>query len=464
MQHFPARFIERAHLFFGEEASSFLKALSEPASLSIRLNPAKLNSQFEHCESVAWCIEGRYLEKRPDFTLDPLFHAGTYYVQEASSMFISYILRQTLDLSQSLRVLDLCAAPGGKSTLLSTLVSNDSLVVANEVISSRVGALTENILKWGNSNVVVSNNDPNDFKRLTEFFDVVVVDAPCSGEGLFRKDQEAIKEWSFNNVQLCEARQKRILDAAQQTVASNGYLIFCTCTFSPEENEKNVKWFVQQYPEFESVKIPIPKDWGIVEKEYGDKPLYSYHFYPHKLKGEGFFVCCLKKTSTINPYSKGEGKRSIMDKNSKSYFLSGKEKVKLKNWIKNVDGYEYYVDEEKEIHAVHPSNAKDILTLLLTLKIKLKGIHIGKLIKEELIPAHHLALSTIIHDHLPFIDFTKEQALQYLSKQNVMLESKLPQGWHLVKYNQQNLGWIKVLSHRINNYYPSDYRIRKAIG
>ena len=173
---------------------------------SIRINPAKAFDPYEHFtiqDKVPWCTNGFYLNERPSFTIDPLFHAGAYYVQEASSMFLEEVIRQTCDLTKPLRVLDLCAAPGGKSTLLQSIISEESLLVSNEVIKARVNILTENITKWGAANVVVTNNDAKDFQRLKNFFDVIVVDAPCSGSGLFRKDNSAVNEWSENSVVMC---------------------------------------------------------------------------------------------------------------------------------------------------------------------------------------------------------------------------------------------------------------------
>ena len=180
--------------------------------------------------------------QRPSFTFDPLFHAGTYYVQEASSMFLEQALKQSVDLSQPLRVLDLCAAPGGKSTLLQSLLNKESLLVSNDVIKSRAAILEENIVKWGAANVVVTNNDPAHFARLENYFDAIVIDAPCSGSGLFRRDPEAINEWSENNVQLCSQRQQRIVADVWPALKQNGILIYSTCSYSAEEDEAILDW------------------------------------------------------------------------------------------------------------------------------------------------------------------------------------------------------------------------------
>src|ERR1044071_5586576 len=199
-------------------------------------------------DKIPWTEYGHYLSQRPSFTFDPLFHAGCYYVQEASSMFLEQALKQTIDLSKPLRVLDLCAAPGGKSTHILSLISKDSLLVSNEVIRSRAKILKDNIVKWGYSNVVVTNNDPKDFQRLENHFDVIVVDAPCSGSGLFRREPEAIEEWSINNVQLCCQRQQRILADIIPALKGGGILIYSTCSYSPQEDEQIVQWMRNEFP------------------------------------------------------------------------------------------------------------------------------------------------------------------------------------------------------------------------
>jgi len=218
-----------------------------------------------------------------------MFHAGCYYVQEASSMFLEQALKQSVDLSMPLKILDLCAAPGGKSTHILSLISKESLMVSNEVIKSRAAVLRDNITKWGYSNVVVTCSDPKNFQKLENYFDVIVVDAPCSGSGLFRRDPEAIKEWSLSNVQLCSRRQQRILTDVLPALKKEGVMIYSTCSYSKEENEDIGKWIMEEH-KMESEELKIEKEWGIVQSEMG------YRFYPDKLKGEGFFLACFRKT------------------------------------------------------------------------------------------------------------------------------------------------------------------------
>ena len=261
--------------------------------------------------------------QRPSFTFDPLFHAGCYYVQEASSMFLEQALKQTVDLTRSLKILDLAAAPGGKSTHIQSLISKDSLLVSNEVIRSRSNILKDNIIKWGCDNVVVTNNDPRDFARLENYFDVIVVDAPCSGSGLFRRDEEAIGEWSENNVQLCSQRQQRILADVWPALKKEGVLIYSTCSYSKEEDEEIIEWMNATICQLAIVNWQLTNNWKIVESTEG------YRFWPDKVKGEGFFIACVKKMD-------GEDENEIRAR-KKIELLSKKEVEIVKGWVKETD-------------------------------------------------------------------------------------------------------------------------------
>lgn len=265
----PNALLESLQHLTGFDEDAFIAAHeAEKQMTSVRFNPAKTVDQdfikMDLTKNIPWSTNGIYLSKRPSFTLDPLFHAGAYYVQEASSMFLEEVIKQTVNLSAQIKVLDLCAAPGGKSTLLQSLISKESFLVSNEVIKSRVNILSENITKWGASNVLVTNNDPKDFQRLPAYFDVIVVDAPCSGSGLFRKDNEAISEWSPQNVALCCQRQQRILADIKDSLKPGGILIYSTCSYSQSENEDIVSWLVNEN-RFQSVELSIPSDWGIIK-------------------------------------------------------------------------------------------------------------------------------------------------------------------------------------------------------
>ena len=294
MTRLPEKFETSISQKLGSDLPAFIESLNESPPVSIRINPHK-NKRPAPADPIPWCPFGQYLPQRPVFTLDPLFHAGSYYVQEASSMFLGEALRQSTDLRLPLRVLDLCAAPGGKSTHILSLIGTESLLVSNEVIRSRASILSENIQKWGYPNAIVTNNEASDFQQLKGFFDVIVIDAPCSGEGLFRKDPNAINEWSPDDVQRCSARQKRIVTDVWAALRENGILIYCTCTYNESENEDNLKWLKENYS-LDFIRLRTETSWGITEVETNG--LFAYRFFPHKTRGEGFFLSVMRKTES----------------------------------------------------------------------------------------------------------------------------------------------------------------------
>ena len=416
---------------------------------SIRFNPFKKSAcddlQIE--SRVAWSSLGAYLNERPIFTLDPLFHGGSYYVQEASSMFLEQALKQTVELSHRIRVLDLCAAPGGKSTLIQSLLSEESMLVSNEVIKSRVNILQENMIKWGGKNVVITNNDARHFASLQNYFDVMVVDAPCSGSGLFRKDPDAIGEWSPENVTLCSQRQQRILADALPCLKKNGILIYCTCSYSMEEDEEILDWLKDSF-EMNSLPLQLETSWGIVESLSRKNKCFGYRFYPDKLKGEGLFIAVLQKL---------EGKEEAVKSRKSSLETLSKNEVSIvKNWIKDV--HATIIKHGDEIISIPSSQFGEIPVLQKNLYLKQVGITIGKLTSKELIPDHALAMSDLVSPGIVTVSLNKESALQYLRKRDVFIDVG-QRGWVLVSYCGINLGWIKHLGNRINNYYPKDWRI-----
>ena len=273
----PALFVARTKSIIGDEWAAFAQALQEESPVSIRMNPRKTACSFAFEQPVSWASNAYYLASRPVFTLDPLFHAGCYYVQEASSMFLEQIVKR--HVTQPVKVLDLCAAPGGKSTQLAAVLPKGSLLVANEVIRSRVPALVENLIKWGYPDYLVTNNDPAVIGQLTGFFDVVAADVPCSGEGMFRKDTAAVREWSMHTVRLCAERQRRIVADVWPALRPGGLLIYSTCTYNREENEENIDWICRQL---------------------GAEPVEEPHrFMPHQIRGEGFFIAALRKNGDL---------------------------------------------------------------------------------------------------------------------------------------------------------------------
>jgi 16S rRNA C967 or C1407 C5-methylase (RsmB/RsmF family)/NOL1/NOP2/fmu family ribosome biogenesis protein len=435
---------------------------------SVRINPEKISSMVSgqssmesqisnspftiHYSPIPWSSHGYYLDKRPSFTLDPLFHAGTYYVQEASSMFLEEALKQTVDLTKPLRVLDLCAAPGGKSTLIQSLISEKSLLVSNEVIKSRVNILTENIIKWGSDNVIVTNNDPKDFSRVENYFDVVVIDAPCSGSGLFRKEPDAINEWSEENVNLCNYRQQRIIADAMPSLKLNGILIYSTCSYSKQEDEDILDWMTERF-EVKSLRLKVEENWNIVETISSKTKGYGYRFYPDKLKGEGFFIAAVQKIEG-NDFHFPKTKKNNSEK------LTKYEELIVRKWISDNTGLTFLKNNEF-VYAIPSNLLGDFSFLQSSLYIKKAGVLLGKIAHGELIPEQQLALSNIINDDIQSINFTKDQARNYLRKEEIKIETNL-KGWCIVKYEDQNLGWIKILQNRINNYYPSEWRVRKS--
>jgi 16S rRNA C967 or C1407 C5-methylase (RsmB/RsmF family)/NOL1/NOP2/fmu family ribosome biogenesis protein len=434
---------------FNKEAFEKVHASGEQVT-SIRVNPSKPISQFPNfpiskSNKVPWTDYGFYLESRPSFTFDPLFHAGCYYVQEASSMFVEQALKQTIDLSRHLKILDLAAAPGGKSTHIQSLISKDSLLVSNEVIRSRANILQDNIIKWGSENVVVTNNDPRDFARLENYFDVIVVDAPCSGSGLFRRDEDAIEQWSLSNVQLCNQRQQRILADAWPALKKNGILIYSTCSYSKEEDEEIVDWMKKEF-KIGIVDLRIDEEWNIVET------LAGYRFWPYNVKGEGFFIVCVRKLA-------GEEQSSAKSK-AKLEFLDKKETELVQKWV-NINSRQL-VKYRNNVYAVPQGLVTDINSLAGELRVNYFGVRVGGLVREKMIPDHALAMSDLVSDEIEKIELDLKNAITYLQKRDLNVPG-LSKGWKLVTYQGFSLGWINVLDNRINNYYPKALRILKDI-
>jgi 16S rRNA C967 or C1407 C5-methylase (RsmB/RsmF family)/NOL1/NOP2/fmu family ribosome biogenesis protein len=422
---------------------------------SIRLNPEKIGNRQSAIsnEKVPWSSNGYYLPERPSFTLDPLFHAGAYYVQEASSMFLEEVLKQTVDLTQPIKVLDLCAAPGGKSTLIQSVISADSLLVSNEVIKTRVNILAENITKWGAANVIVTNNDPKDFQRLPNYFDVIVVDAPCSGSGLFRKDPNAIDEWSENNVALCAQRQQRILGDIMPSLKDGGVLIYSTCSYSKEEDEAIADWLAEQFA-VDSLQLAVEESWGIVETVSERSGSIGYRFYPDKVKGEGFFIAAFKKPLSMMTIAEAKKQKSKVK--SKQVFTA-KEIEAVKPFLVNAGNY-FYLKQHEEVIAMPLHLENDLAIIQSALYIKKAGVRLGTIIRNELIPAHDLAVSNIIDPSISKLEVDAETALQYLRKVDIVIEPSV-KGWVMLSHQGLSLGWIKIMANRTNNYYPREWRI-----
>ncbi|MGZ4046102.1 MAG: methyltransferase RsmF C-terminal domain-like protein [Bacteroidia bacterium] len=440
MKDLPKQLLESLRGLPGYNESNFIEAhRQENRITSIRLNPFKLvELDFEVNEPVKWCKDAYYLNERPSFTHDPLFQAGCYYVQEAGSMFLEHAIKSSLDLSQPLKMLDLCASPGGKSTLINSLISPDSLLIANEVVKQRADILAQNLSKWGTCNTIVTNNDPQKFLQLESFFDAIVVDAPCSGSGLFRKQPEAIDEWSIENVNLCSSRQKRILADIIPCLKENGVLIYSTCSYSFAEDEAIVNWLISDF-DMEYVSLSVNKEWGIIETESG------YRFYPHLTKSEGFFLAVLRKK---------EENFSFKPQKVKETALSAAEMGIISGFIDVKD--KYFYRNGQQYHAMNRAAYEFMVRYGKNFYLKKAGVALGEIKGKDLVPNQELAWS--VDARAPKVGLDKSTALKYLKKEGFTVEQHVS-GFSLISYMQQGLGWAKILPSRINNYLPNELRI-----
>ena len=455
----PQSFVERTRQLLGDEQYPlFEQALGTEVPVSIRPNRMKCNLPVAG-EPVPWAPSGVYLEKRPTFTFDPLFHAGCYYVQEASSMFVERVLREYVQ--EPVVMLDLCAAPGGKSTLCRSALPEGSLLVANEVMRNRSQILAENLMKWGHPEVVVTNNDPADFTDLTHLFDVILTDVPCSGEGMFRKDQVAVDEWSLENVDICWQRQRRILSDIWPALKPGGLLIYSTCTFNREEDEDNVAWIARELGA-DMLEVPVEEAWGITGNLIGDS-FPVYRFLPHKVKGEGFFLAVLRKhageVETVEPRAEKK-KKGGKDVKGKAPQLSVPKEAK--DWLQEPGDYQLTINGTN-VQAFPKSHETVYILLQQYVKVIHAGITLGEMKGKDLIPHHSLAMSTALaNDAFPKAEVTYEQAIAYLRKESLVLDAGIPRGYVLLTYQNIPLGFMKNIGNRANNLYPQEWRIRSG--
>ncbi len=480
----PVEFKEYAIAALGEEIASdlFREIESGKEIVSVRINPLKgsagENLPAEIEGGIPWSNYGYYLKERPVFTLDPLFHGGGYYVQEASSQYMELAMRaieqdfaERGDMSgekffeKRLNVLDLCAAPGGKSTHLISLLGRDSLLVSNEVIKSRAVVLADNIAKWGADNVVVTNNDPSDFGAFEEHFDLIVVDAPCSGEGLFRKDSAAIGEWSPANVNLCAQRQQRILADIWPALKSGGYLIYSTCTYNKFENDGNLQWVVETLGcknETLSFFANVLES-GIVKTDGG-----GLQFVPCKIKGEGQFMAVVRKegeweASSFGVAMHGKKKKGGKDSKKSAPQLEKDCKYLPETYVKVLQGdlvKGYRKDLYERINFVEEN-----------LRTVLSGIAVANKKGKDYVPHADFALQAVVvgmvaseclPDGISAVEVEREDALKFLAKEPLVLPGA-PMGYVLLVYRGLGLGFVKNLGNRTNNLLPMARRIRMEI-
>jgi 16S rRNA C967 or C1407 C5-methylase (RsmB/RsmF family)/NOL1/NOP2/fmu family ribosome biogenesis protein len=428
------------------DQEALLKALAEPSPVSIRVNPSKWNKIPSDSVPVPWSKNGYYLKTRPSYTLDPLFHSGCYYPQEASSMFLEKVVMQVTGSLKNYCVLDLCGAPGGKSTHLSELIGPDNLLVANDVIRARSVILSETLTKWGASNAIVTQNDPSAFGRLQGYFDIILVDAPCSGEGMFRSDV-AVNEWSVENAAHCSERQKRILMDVWPSLKENGILIYSTCTFNPGENEENIKWLIDKQ-EAECVRISLDGSTGVTEIDYHG--IYGYGFYPDRIRGEGFFISAIRKT--------GKQEKNHVKIHLMSELKPAKPDIEVvTRWT--VFPKERILKWGDEVSAV-PCDMNNYVYLFQNLKVVKPGTRIFTVRKSNFLPSHELVLSgKLKKEAFPGEEILLPEAISYLRRDTILIKNGL-KGWNVVTYRGVNLGFINNLGNRVNNYFPVEWRIR----
>ncbi len=432
-------------------------AFEEPAKVSVRMNPFKKGRGFEG-KRVPWNPYGRLLEQRPKFTLDPHLHGGAYYVQDSSSMFVGHVLRSLLSRvggAGIVRVLDLCAAPGGKTTdiaaSLREVFGDRFILVSNEVMKQRAGVLADNVALWGDPNVVVTSDDPRAFASLPGFFDIVVTDVPCSGEGMFRKDEEAQRQWSEDNVALCQARQKRIIADMWPCLKQGGLLIYSTCTFNRYENDDNVEWIASELGAdmIEPADADVP---GVIVTHHG------YSLVPGHVEGEGQYCAALVKTSDVvveGAYASARGKREKPGKKPAQVIPVG---------LKSLFTVDMDLRQKGETVVAVPSHiTTDVAVIESALHVLSAGCAVGVLKGQTLVPDADLALSLVYEqDSYEIADVDLHTALAFLHKDAILLPG-CAKGYVLVRYEGVPLGFVKNLGNRCNNLHPQGRRIRMDI-
>ena len=446
----PEEFVSYTSRLFGESLwRKFLAGMEEEPPVSVRLNPFKFRSDVmtlpaaEDTE-VEWCADGRYLKSRPQFTLDPLHHAGAYYVQEAASMYVAEMLRRYADLSSPLRALDLCAAPGGKTTAVRGMLPEGSVLMANEPVRQRANILVENILKFGHPDVLVTNNYAIDYQRSGITFDVIVADVPCSGEGMFRKDEGAVKEWSAANVRKCAALQRGIVADILPCLRPGGLLVYSTCTFNALEDEENVEYIVE---------------------EHGMELLHQRHFIPGDTRSEGLYMAALRKPGDganimARVAEKKKDRKARKGKAGSRQTVEGAAQVS--RWIAG-DGDFDICRLGGHIVAVGKAWRDVFDTAEHKLRLMHAGVELGEPKGKDIVPAEGLALSICMNRNaFPVVELDLPTALDYLRREPLAMPPGTPRGYVAVAYKTLPLGFVKNLGSRANNLFPQEWRIRAA--
>ena len=447
-------FIDSMRPLLGERTADFISALEASPEVAVRLNPRKSTGrQLFEGEPVGWCDTGLYLHGRPVFTLMPQMHGGAFYVQDASSMIYKHIFRHIIKLTGSYgcpaRVLDMCAAPGGKTTAIIDALDTDTVVVANEYVGKRASVLAENLAKWGHPHCIVTNSDTSAFAD-TSRFDIVAVDAPCSGEGMMRKDEEAVAQWSPSLVADCARLQRKILDDAVAALLPGGYLVYSTCTFNLAENEENVAYLVDNHG-FEPVNIPVEPSWGIIPPLVGDNP--CMRFMQHSTRGEGLFAAVLRKPEDDVLSAPGRLKHS-------QRFTASKEWAHVREWLNPATDW-HIRGRKGEIYAFPEAVEEMERSLGREVRIISAGVPVGSTKGRDLVPAPELALSLDLRQEaFPDATLGEAGALSYLRREATALPGEFRKGYMTVSHDGLRLGFVKNIGSRANNLYPQQWRIR----
>ncbi len=438
----PEAFIEQLRDLLPDEWEALTSAITttEP-SVAVRVNEARGASVPDGVRRVPWCEQGLYLADRPVFTFDTDWHAGRYYVQDASSMFIAHAIKHLVH--EPVRYLDLCAAPGGKTTAAIQALPSPSLVVANEIVPPRARVLADNVIRWGNPRCVVTSNAPAQFSKLTHFFDVIAADVPCSGEGMMRKDDEAVAQWSPTLVAQCAQRQREILTDAWQALRPGGLLIYSTCTYNRQENEDMADFIVNELGAT-SLEIPIEPSWNIHPAIGSD--CHCYRFMPHRVDGEGLFMAAFRK--------EGNGTRQMPRIKEKTI---KKVDETVKKWLSSPDGF--IMDQQGDLFIAVPQDIRsEVATLRATLNVLHAGVEMATLMGRKTVPHHALAMSLARSaDAFPMCEVDYPSALRYLRGESISIDG--PRGYVLVAHEGAVLGFANNLGNRANNLYPKSLRI-----
>lgn len=442
-----AEFVERTGALFGKETyGCFIQALEEEPVVSIRHNELKRHSDISG-DDVPWALSGCYLAERPAFTADPLFHAGCYYVQEASSMFLEQVVRQYV--TSPVRALDLCAAPGGKSTHLHSLLPTGSMLVSNEPMPLRAQVLAENVIKWGRASSVVTKNEPADFAPFRNFFDFVLVDAPCSGEGMFRKDSFAVEQWSLANVNQCVKKQREIVSDIWDSLRPGGLMVYSTCTFNREENEDCVEWIAEALGA-ELLEVGTAAEWGITGS-LTTEGLPVYRFIPGHTKGEGLFMAVLRKDGDSGLQQPRQPRLKVVD---------NKLKREVAKWLKEPEAFDMVLLEDTVV-AMPRQHTAAMMALCQKLRVLHCGLPLAEVKNNKLLPVHALAMSVELEPAaFRTVEVAREKALGYLHREALLFADE-PVGYLLLTYRGAPLGFVKNIGNRANNLYPAEWRIRK---